>query len=511
MHLPMTHDAMPVGVPSDLYFHVVEQSTIATSITDLKANIIYANNAFTRVTGYEADEVIGKNESILSDHNTPKMVYQALWGRLQQKKTWNGVLVNRRKDGTRYLADVTIAPVLNADGEVTHYLGMHRDVTDMHRLEQQVLNQKTLIESVINLAPMAIAVLNTEGRIELDNLEYKALMSDSRGGEPARLILDALKKQHGGRAVGRDFNAMEVCIEMSYGRKARWYACSGTWFKESDERAESFFERANADHLLLVASDITDMKAQQDVVRSNAMRAILAKQELIQSLREVLSGAAFQLQGPLNVMGAVVQMLKQREEPGGCTSSMIEALDQALDTGHETVAMLEACKPAEPVEDVSSVDLNELLRDVISISGERIQQLGVVLDWLPETDLPLMQGRAWKLRGAFKQLVDNALDALERTEGRHRELRVRTESGDGMIKVHICDSGPGIPEDQRRRIFEPFFTTKRDESASGMGLPTCQNVISEHSGMIWVENSVLGGVCLRLQFSNHADSYGDGI
>ena len=80
-----------------------------------------------------------------------------------------------------------------------------------------------------------------------------------------------------------------------------------------------------------------------------------------------------------------------------------------------------------------------------------------------------------------------------------------------MIKVHICDSGPGIPEDQRRRIFEPFFTTKRDESASGMGLPTCQNVISEHSGMIWVENSVLGGVCLRLQFSNHADSYGDGI
>lgn len=503
----MNYDRLPSG----LYFQVVEQSAVATSITDLRANIIYANAAFTRVTGYAADEVVGKNESILSDKNTPKMVYQALWGRLQQKKTWNGVLVNRRKDGSRYLADVTIAPVLDEAGEVTHYLGMHRDVTEMHRLERQVLNQKTLIESVINLAPMAIAVLNTDGRVELDNLEYKALMSDSRAGEPARLILDQLKAEYGDQAVGRDFNTIEVRFEMAHSRKARWYSCSGTWFKESDERAESFFKRGNADHILLVASDITDLKAQQEIVRASAMRAILARQELIQSLREVLSGAAFRLQGPLNVMGAVVNMLKQREEQGGCSTSMLQALDQALESGHHTVAMLEDSKPVEPVEEAGEVDINELLRDVISISGERMHQLGVVLDWLPEAALPRMQGRAWKLRGAFKQLVDNALDALERLDGGHRELRVRTESGDGMLKVHICDSGPGVPEDLRRHIFEPFFTTKRNDSSSGMGLPTCQNVISEHGGMIWVENSVLGGVCLRLQFPHPSIPHGDGI
>jgi len=503
----MNYDAIPSG----LYFQVVEQSAVATSITDLRANIIYANAAFTSVTGYDAEEVVGKNESILSDKNTPKLVYQALWGRLQQKKTWNGVLVNRRKDGSRYLADVTIAPVLDEAGEVTHYLGMHRDVTDMHRLEQQVLNQKTLIESVINLAPMAIAVLNTDGRVELDNLEYKALMSDCQGGEPARLILEQLKCEHGNSAVGRDFNAMEMRFEMQHGRKARWYSCSGTWFKESDERAESFFERNNADHLLLVATDITDLKSQQEIVRASAMRAILARQELIQSLREVLSGAAFQLQGPLNVMGAVVNMLKQREEQGGCSASMVQALDQALESGQQTVAMLEDSKPAEALEEPVEVDINELLLDVISISGERMHQLGVVLDWIPESTLPRMQGRPWKLRGALKQLVDNALDALEKLENRHRELRVRTESGDGMIKVHICDSGPGIPDDLRRHVFEPFFSTKRDDSASGMGLPTCQNVISEHGGMIWVENSVLGGVCFRLQFPMHSNAYGEGI
>ena len=499
------------GLPSSLYFQVVEQSAIATSITDLKANIIYANGAFSSLTGYGVEEVLGKNESILSDKKTPRVVYQALWSRLQQKKTWHGVLVNRRKDGTRYLADVTIAPVINEAGEVTHYLGMHRDVTELHRLEQQVLNQKTLIESVINLAPMAIAVLNTKGRVELDNLEYKTLMADYRR-EPAQLILDRLRSEYDGEDVERrDFAALEVRFELGRGRKPRWYSCSGTWFKESDERAESFFERGNADHLLLVAMDVSDLREQQEAVRASAMRAILAKQELIQSLREVLSGAAFQLQGPLNVMGAVVHMLKQREDRGGCSLSMVDALDQALASGHDTVARLEASKPAEPVEEMDDVDLNGLLRDVISIFGERMQELGVVLDWMPEAGLPLLNGKAWKLRGALKQLVDNALDAMERNAGGHRELRLRTESAEGMIKVHICDSGPGIPDDMRRHIFEPFFSTKREESATGMGLPTSQNVIAEHGGMIWVESSLLGGVCLRLQFPNPGTDHGAGI
>ncbi|HKI62475.1 MAG TPA: nitrogen fixation negative regulator NifL, partial [Mariprofundaceae bacterium] len=242
----MTVNELPAG----LYYQVVEQSAIATSITDLKANIIYANPAFTRVTGYDADEVLGKNESMLSDKKTPRAVYQNLWGALQEKKTWSGVLVNRRKNGTRYLADVTIAPVLNEQGEVTHYLGMHRDVTEVHRLEKHVLNQKTLIESVINLAPMAVAVLNADGRVELDNLEYKALKADSRRKEPAHWILEQAKAgQKGDKESREDFNALEVRFDMGGGNKPRWFSCSGVWFKENDDRAESFFERGNADHL----------------------------------------------------------------------------------------------------------------------------------------------------------------------------------------------------------------------------------------------------------------------
>ena len=490
------------GLPNGLYFQVVEQSAIATSITDLSANIIYVNPAFTRVTGYPPVELLGQNQSLLSDKKTPTVVYQALWSRLQQKKNWSGVLVNRRKDGTRYLADLTIAPVLNDQGEVTHYLGMHRDVTELHRLEQQLLNQKTLIESVVNIAPMAIAVLNDKGKVELDNLAYKALLADFKNREPAHLILDQLKIDVLPQADSKkkDFTALEIAIDQGGKKKPRWFSCSGIWFDESDERAESFFERNKARHLLLVISEITGLKAQEHAVRCNTMRTILAKQEVVQSLREILTGAAYQLQVPVNVLSAVTNMLKQREDKSGCNSSMLEALDQALDSGRKALATLDSSKPTILTEAPVDVDLNELLRDVVALSEERVSDMGVVIDWQQFEALPTMKGQQWQLRGALKQLVDNALDAMTQVDGGHREMRLKTELCDDMIKVHICDSGPGIPDELRRSIFEPFFTTKRGESSAGMGLPTCQSVIREHGGMIWVENSILGGTCMRLQF-----------
>src|SRR4030066_2367456 len=134
-HANPPHDeSTAASVPSQVFRQVVEQAALAISITDADARILYANPTFERVTGYSQVEVAGHNESILSYRVTPKIVYETLWAQLKRQRPWNGLLVNRRRDGSRYLADLTISPVVDENGNTTHYLGMHRDVTEVPRL-----------------------------------------------------------------------------------------------------------------------------------------------------------------------------------------------------------------------------------------------------------------------------------------------------------------------------------------------------------------------------------------
>ena len=97
------------------------------------------------------------------------------------------MLVNRRSDGSRYVADLTITPVVDADGKTSHFLGMHRDVTEVHHLERQVQNQKAMIESVVDAAQVAICLLDEHDHVVLDNQEYKKLIGDL-GREPAATL-----------------------------------------------------------------------------------------------------------------------------------------------------------------------------------------------------------------------------------------------------------------------------------------------------------------------------------
>jgi len=139
-------------LPPRLFFESVEQAPVAISVTDAKANILYANAAFEALTGYDRAEVLGKNESILSSNATPESIYQQLWRTIQRKRPWTGTLINRRKGGADYLAELTISPVLDAAGRIRYFLGMHRDVTREHELTVALRQQKTRIETVLDAA-----------------------------------------------------------------------------------------------------------------------------------------------------------------------------------------------------------------------------------------------------------------------------------------------------------------------------------------------------------------------
>ena len=114
------------------------------AIRSYYAQIQYCNAAFCNLTGYARSELLGRNHNVLASHQTPKARYQEMWQHLSTHRPWNGRLVNRRKDGSLYLAEVTVTPVVGTDAKLHHFLGMHRDISARFALEQRVHNQKAL-------------------------------------------------------------------------------------------------------------------------------------------------------------------------------------------------------------------------------------------------------------------------------------------------------------------------------------------------------------------------------
>ena len=113
----------------------VEQTSDSVIIVDLAGAIEYVNPAFEKVSGYRRDEVIGANPRILKSGRHSAAFYRALWRRLTRGQNWTGTLINRRKDRSIYEEDASISPIRGPGGEITGYVAVKRDVTDLRAAE----------------------------------------------------------------------------------------------------------------------------------------------------------------------------------------------------------------------------------------------------------------------------------------------------------------------------------------------------------------------------------------
>ena len=114
----------------------LEATANGVLITDRKGMIVWVNQAFSTLTGYTADEVIGQNPRILKSGHQDATFYRNLWKTILSGQVWNGEMVNRRKDGSIYSEQATITPVRNQQGEITHFVDIKQDITERKRAEE---------------------------------------------------------------------------------------------------------------------------------------------------------------------------------------------------------------------------------------------------------------------------------------------------------------------------------------------------------------------------------------
>jgi len=128
----------------------VEQSPESIVITDIEGNIEYINESFIRISGYERDEVLGRNPRFLQSGKTPPGSYGALWTALSAGRGWRGEFRNKRKDGSEYVEFAIVTPIRQSDGRVTHYVAVKEDITEKKRVALELDAHRHHLEELVD-------------------------------------------------------------------------------------------------------------------------------------------------------------------------------------------------------------------------------------------------------------------------------------------------------------------------------------------------------------------------
>jgi two-component system NtrC family sensor kinase len=165
---------------------VMEAAANAIVITDPAGTIQWVNPAFTRLTGYAAEEAVGQTPRLLNSGRQPATFYQVLWETITGGRVWRGEIVNRRKDGTLYTEQMTITPVLDAAGAITNFVAIKEDVTARKEIEEQ-LRQAQRMEAVGRLAGGVAHDFNNLLQAMLGLTQLTRLRAEDPGGADERL------------------------------------------------------------------------------------------------------------------------------------------------------------------------------------------------------------------------------------------------------------------------------------------------------------------------------------
>ena len=181
---------------------VYENAQDGIMVTDTAGNIVAVNAAFTRLTGYPADEVLGQNPRLLASGRTPPETYRALWQALLAGASWQGELCNRHRNGELFHERLSIATVHDAAGRPTHYVAMMQDISEQIRLTEQ-LRQQAQTDFLTGLANrrhfLALAQRELDRRkrypqplaLAMLDLDHFKLVNDTHGHDTGDLVLQA--------------------------------------------------------------------------------------------------------------------------------------------------------------------------------------------------------------------------------------------------------------------------------------------------------------------------------
>jgi PAS domain S-box-containing protein len=238
----------------------------------------------------------------------------------------------------------------------------------------------------------------------------------------------------------------------------------------------------------------------RDITAQRELEAQMLQSEKLAALGQLAGGIAHNFNNQLQAILGYTQLMMRAPGNVEMVKKGLTVVESAAIGGTETVRRIQEFARLRPGEALVPVDLNQVIRDAITITRprweEEIARIGVRLDLdLSLRPVPRINGRPAALAEVFTNLILNAIDAMP--QGGRLTIDSRHEASQVIVTVN--DTGHGMPESVRRRAFEPFFSTK-GERGSGLGLSVSYSIVKRQEGDIRVDSQEGAGTTFTLTF-----------
>lgn len=245
----------------DALKQVVEQSPVSIIITNREGDIEYVNPAFSEITGYSGEELVGQNPRILKSGAHDKKFYEQLWDTISKGKTWKGEFLNKRKDGSLYWESATLSPVLDSENNIKYYVGTKEDISEKKYASEELLRTEMQFRNLAETAPVIIARIDKEGKLLYYNNYYLF-----KAGKKTQNVYDLLITPKGGNLKERIDSVFTNSIPESFEIEFETVPNQFDTFivKISPNIIDGFVDSA-----IIVAQDITELLDARNIAQKS--------------------------------------------------------------------------------------------------------------------------------------------------------------------------------------------------------------------------------------------------
>ncbi|WOB10727.1 PAS domain S-box protein [Piscinibacter gummiphilus] len=464
--------------------------------------LIYVNPAFERLTGYSRAEALGQNCRFLQGHLRDEPGCSTLREAIDQGRSASVTVRNVRKDGSVFSNAVHVAPVRDANGQLTHYIGVQRDVTEQTRAADKLRLSEELYRSValaisdgllVVTPTLGILAVNPAG-CDIVGAEQTALMNAPGDAWPFELLgPDAAPLASDQHPVLRVIaNDQPLVNQIHALRRAdgeqRWVALNAHPLQLRPE-AQTFA-------VVLTFRDITQQRRSEQALRDKQAAELASHAK-----SEFLSRMSHEMRTPLNAVIGFAQLLNL--SPSGLDGATVrDYAGHVLEAGEHLLALIDDVLDLQKIEEgaltlkLNPVDLHQAVTRASELLMPLAQAAGVRFE-LSVPPATWVQADMQRLRQVLLNVGSNAIK-YNHPGG---IVRWRLDALPDRVALCIEDTGSGMTDEQMSRLFQPFERLGRETSTiegTGLGLIIARSLTQAIGGRLSIVSRAGLGTSVRL-------------